>query len=732
MLAQMNDDATTVRLAQLEHALRETEERLHRQEAELALLYHAAPLGLCELDTNLRYLRINERLAHMNGRPVSAHLGRTIGEVVPEVAAEAEPQLRSVLRTGCPIVGVDLAGRTPADPGMQRHWRAQYWPLKDDTGAVYAVSVILEEVTHQEQLKEALERESEFRTLAENSTDVIVRYARDLTRAYANPAIKRVLGWTPREAIGKRNHELGVPPDLAEKWDAHLRTAFDTGRERTMEFWVPTAGGPRYLQSRLVPEINTQGEINTLLGITRDLTRNKQIEEALRGSEEQFREVLQLVPDILYRATLPDHSPTFVSSAIERVLGFSPIEWVAEPQLWRRYMSEDDYARVMTEVAAAAPHADRMVIRYRIWDKDRKHLHWFEDRVHFQRNERGQAVAQFGVMTDITDRVRAEEALHHREQEFRALVERSLDVVARQDRDLRFVYVNPAVEHVSGRRPSFFINKPVQALNLPKDVESVFVEQVQSVFATGEDRRFTFQIGGPDGSRRFFDTRVVPELGTDGSVKYVISVTREISRLHEAEERLRRTVDELEMANRRLETLSRTDSLTGLANRRYLFEYLDNEWRRESRHERPISLIVADIDHFKAYNDQYGHLAGDDCLRRVAQALRTQIHRPGDLLARYGGEEFVVILPETNAEGACEIAESMRRAVVNLDIGHLRSPIAPHITISLGVAAVLPKNGRTDDLFAMADTALYRAKEGGRNRVDCEVVVPRLAPHSLT
>lgn len=167
-----------------------------------------------------------------------------------------------------------------------------------------------------------------------------------------------------------------------------------------------------------------------------------------------------------------------------------------------------------------------------------------------------------------------------------------------------------------------------------------------------------------------------------------------------------------------MRTFSHIDGLTGVANRRRYDEYIEDEFRRARRNGKRLSLIMIDIDYFKPYNDTYGHQAGDSCLTIIAEMLGGALHRPGDLLARYGGEEFVVGLPCTDQEGALQIAESMRAKVEALAIPHMASKEYGHVTISLGVATMLPThNVELDELQAAADKALYQAKREGRNRV---------------
>ena len=180
-----------------------------------------------------------------------------------------------------------------------------------------------------------------------------------------------------------------------------------------------------------------------------------------------------------------------------------------------------------------------------------------------------------------------------------------------------------------------------------------------------------------------------------------------------------RDMTEHKRAQMALQQLAARDSLTGLANRRSFDEYLDVEWRRSMRQGDPISLILADIDHFKRYNDHYGHLQGDECLRNVAATLQAGLFRPADLVARYGGEEFVFILPATEAAGALIVAHRLRDAVHALGIDHEGAPEIGTVTISIGVATlVAERDSHPDTLIADADSALYRAKAGGRNRVE--------------
>ncbi|MBD2495742.1 PleD family two-component system response regulator [Nostoc sp. FACHB-280] len=175
---------------------------------------------------------------------------------------------------------------------------------------------------------------------------------------------------------------------------------------------------------------------------------------------------------------------------------------------------------------------------------------------------------------------------------------------------------------------------------------------------------------------------------------------------------------QLEAANKALQELANEDSLTGLANRRRFDDYINTQWINLAQQESPLSLILCDIDFFKLYNDQYGHPMGDVCLKKVGHALNSTVQKYQDLVARYGGEEFAVIMPNTHAAGAVHIAHLIQSEVRDLRINHDGSLVSQYVTLSLGVATVIPTwDASPLDLIMDADKALYQAKEAGRNRI---------------
>lgn len=209
---------------------------------------------------------------------------------------------------------------------------------------------------------------------------------------------------------------------------------------------------------------------------------------------------------------------------------------------------------------------------------------------------------------------------------------------------------------------------------------------------------------------------------------------------HDLENTVETRTSELRVANRRLEELAITDGLTGLHNHRHFQERLRRDLEIARRAGRPLSIVMFDVDHFKAYNDHYGHVQGDQCLRQVAQALSASVGREGEMVARYGGEEFAVLLPHTTLEQAVEQAERVRHSISALGLAHACAPSGQHVTVSIGVACLEPHHHALANpsadvgvaahaLLEQADSALYEAKKAGRDRVTAYTAAP--APHAV-
>lgn len=306
---------------------------------------------------------------------------------------------------------------------------------------------------------------------------------------------------------------------------------------------------------------------------------------------------------------------------------------------------------------------------------------------------------------------------------FRLIVENAVDLIVCGDAARNRTYVSPSLREMLGYKPAEMLGKHAYELVHPEDLQ-----RTQEVFGRiGPQcpcQDLTFRMRRADGAYIWIGARY-RHLPADNGV---LAVLRDITDQKLAEQRLIEANAKLEAANAVLRNLAQVDGLTGLANRRHFDALLDEEFRRARREEQPLGLVLIDIDNFKGFNDRYGHLGGDDCLRRVSLCIGEAIRRPGDHVARYGGEELAALLPATDVSGCAEVAEHVRGCVECLRIEYAGSPYGM-VTVSAGVAAVHPYSPECapSALVKAADVALYQAKAAGRNCVRLWTETPLLA-----
>jgi diguanylate cyclase (GGDEF)-like protein/PAS domain S-box-containing protein len=290
------------------------------------------------------------------------------------------------------------------------------------------------------------------------------------------------------------------------------------------------------------------------------------------------------------------------------------------------------------------------------------------------------------------------------------VTENSRDAIILSDFESHRSYVSSAMQHMSGWTPEEFAGMKSLDLLHPEDrgpVEAVLHELrsgAEGAVIECRVRRRDWNYIWVEASLRVVRAR------RSGATTGLLNVVRDITERKQAEKRL-------QDAYHAVEALAITDGLTGLANRRQFDRCLTNEWRRGMRDRKPLSLLLIDADLFKSYNDMYGHLRGDSCLKQIAEAAQDVVMRPCDLVARFGGEEFAVILPDTRNEGAMKVANEICNALRSRKLQHKDNPLGI-ITISVGCATMTPQLGHScSSLIELADGALYRAKRSGRNQV---------------
>ena len=320
------------------------------------------------------------------------------------------------------------------------------------------------------------------------------------------------------------------------------------------------------------------------------------------------------------------------------------------------------------------------------------------------RGNDGEVMSLLLDMNDVTVRKQAQTAVQEKEAYLQSIMDATVEVILTMDRSGSIEMVNPAVESMFGYKAESLIGKNISVL-MPENIEKhhhlwmeAYLKQDGKILA---GRRIDTEGKRKDGSIFPLEISVSDKVVNGRHI--FTSIMRDITEQKNA-------MAALKVKNTELQYLSAHDGLTGLHNRRTADEFLQREWNRAVRANSAITIMMIDVDYFKKFNDQYGHQAGDTCLQRIASCMKLVLNRPSDLIARFGGEEFIAILPETEHEGALQVAEHIRQAVIDLEIPHIASN-NDYVTVSIGIATARPVQLLNfEKLVSCADKALYEAK----------------------
>ena len=319
------------------------------------------------------------------------------------------------------------------------------------------------------------------------------------------------------------------------------------------------------------------------------------------------------------------------------------------------------------------------------------------------------------VHVNISDRKFAEQAMRLSESRLQTFINNAPTLISTKDLEGKYLSINSefaywmqvSAEDVLGKQDYEIFPSENAKISRDHELQAIF----EGISVTFEDT-----IPLPDGLHTFIITKF-PLMDDRDSPYAIAEIYLDISDRKQAEIALAEAESSLRGANQELQKLVNLDGLTQIANRRCFDERVVYEWQRLYRDRQPLSLLMFDVDYFKRYNDYYGHQLGDQALLLIAQAVDQLVCRPADLVARYGGEEFIVILPNTNLEGAIAVAKNLHQAIADLQIPHQDSDVSDIVTVSMGLASDIPNLDRSPYvLINQADQALYYAKQQGRNR----------------
>lgn len=563
------------------------------------------------------------------------------------------------------------------------------------------------------------ESEERFRALFEAAPDAIFLAEPESGKILdANQSACRLLLRAHEEIIGMHQSELH-PAEKKECSEAlfakHIHQSMQLGYTLPTQNFIVRSDG-----AQIAVEISAQiikvHEQNLLIGIFRDITERNRAYARLHSSEERYRRLVEGTPDVVYTFSLV-RGGTYYSPHVQEVLGYSPEHLCENPFLWNQSIHPDDEPLVK-EAILTFETKRKFDIEYRIRHANGSWV-WLRDRSIGRNILDGEMLIE-GIATDITARKISEHALRESEARYRALVENQPDLICRWLPDTTLTFINQAYcdffgkkrEELLGTRWIVLISKIKQ-----DEIRTHYEELAKSPVAFA----YEHEAINASGEKRWQAWRDIPVFDESGQLLEFQSIGRDVTEqkqaddiLRDANQSLKSRLEEIQSLQETLRYQAMRDSLTGLFNRRYLYETLERELVRARRENYPLGIIMMDIDHFKEFNDTYGHQAGDEVLKSLGVLLHTCI-RQGDIACRYGGEEFLLVLPGADINNAKERADTMRKKFEQMRVGY--NEIELHATISVGVAYSPRHGSTTGQVIKAADDALYKAKQAGRNCV---------------
>lgn len=633
----------------------------------------------------------------------------------------------------------------------------------------WGVTIVTTDITAQKQAEAAVHQ---HRSMLQRVTDDLpqVLYIFNLEQQqneYINIRIEDVLGYTPEQVKQPDFFENRFHPQDRARIEQHFQgwPQRPAGAIVELEYRMRHRHGDwRWLRSReVVFERNPEGQPSQVLGTAIDITLAKQTEADL----EAILRSLSVCIGRFRLLTDGRRQYDYISPGSRTLWGFSPEAILAEPERWEANIDAEDWAGVILPFYETIQTEPDRYIEYRFYHPV-VGLRWIAANLTVEADPATQSWIVTTVSWDISDHKQMELALTRQTRLERLL--RDITIHIRQSLDLDTILAT-AVDEI---RQGFNADRALIFQLLSDGSGQVIQEAVVPAYPVTDQMRWPDEDFPPDCYEHYRQgqPRIVADVRTDdwGSClvefmqsvgvqsKVVAPIVQKVDGrqsqvwgliiIHACAERrvwqpedaqlLQQVADQLaiaiqqaalyrqlQAANRQLHHWANTDPLTQVANRRAFEDYWQREWRRLSRDRLGMALVLCDIDFFKQYNDTYGHPAGDDCLVQVAQVLKQAVRRPGDFVGRYGGEEFVLVLPNTNSDGAIQIVQTIRSRLQQRHLPHLASPLDHRLTLSFGIAwQIVHPAAQAHMLVDTADQALYEAKASGRNRYVLRTLPP--------
>ncbi len=604
----------------------------------------------------------------------------------------------------------------------------------DEQGQLIEIQSVGRDITLLKETEQKLRESQRFiERIAEATPSLLYIYDHiEQRNIYANRSVAEMLGYSRSEiqAMGDRLLEtISHPDDFPKVMVAmqQIKTA-DDGEIVELEYRVRNAEGEwHWLLSRDIIFNRTEdGQVWQTLGTAQDITDRKNFEFEVQRIQQFLTSIIENITDIIFVKEAKNLKYIMLNGAFEKILGYAKED----------LLDKTDYDLFPTEQAELFVAQDCSIlykgeivnIPETIIETDTKGNRILRSKKIPIYDDSGKAQYLLGISEDITDQIELENRLSQLAYHTPGML---YQFRMRVDGTFHFPYASEGIRNIYGVSPQQVQEDTDNVLSVihAEDRERVYQSVLDSA-ANLTPWHCEYRVCLPSGNMIWVLGHSTPRREFDGSTiwhGYITDITErkaaeslliaEKERAKEAENQLQKAQHHLKQINRKLTNLLNLDSLTKVANRHCFNIRLKQEWSRLHRDQKPLSLILLDVDYFKNYNDCYGHPEGDICLTSIAQCVKNVVQRPADLVARYGGEEFVVILPDTDERGAMIVAQRINLAVTELAIAHQASQIADHVTVSIGIATQITQSGKSvKNLITQADVALYQAKDQGRNQ----------------
>ena len=747
---------------------RRAEFSLRQSEQKFSAAFHSNPdpLVISTVDTG-EFLDVNNSFYQATGYLPGDVVGRTSTELNLWVNAKDRVIMMQCLRQSGRLQNYEVVFRGRSGAYHTGLVSCQLIHLNDQS----CVLAVIKDITDRKRIELALQRsESELRALFQAMPDLVIVLDRSGLYVQIPPVNSHLLYAAMGDLLGKSLHDV-LPLDQADTFLAWIHLCLDRQIVLQREYPLMIQGKQIWFQAQIAPM-----DHNQVIWVARNVTDLKQAEANLRQSQEQLKKITHGLPSAVYESIIVDQAQHFIfmSQGIHPLYGLEPGAVLANAQVLDACMLPgygDDYRASLIQ---AQKTAQRWCYEYEIRTPQGQHK-WIRGEAVPDWEAATEQLHWYGLLTDISDRKNYETQLEQQRQR-----EKSLSMViqaVRQSLDLQTVFAT-IVKEVGlileaqevglyeyqetaqvwcnvwqGREQcctpdqARHIQQYAQSLNLETPPHSPWMERLSQI--PHADNRVTQRLMLGE-VICLLDTRQVSDPIMAPIVKAypgcwllvpltvedqvwgciiivwsefkVICASQDLEVVQELANPLAIAIQQshlytqIQTANQQLHYLANYDALTHVANRRYFDDYLETIWVDALARGEMVTIVLCDVDYFKAYNDTYGHPAGDHCLLTVAQVLKQAAQRSSDLVARYGGEEFIMVLPQTFYGGAIHVVRRAQALLKVKKISHSASCVAPDVTLSFGIACHSPQgNDRPQQLINQADTYLYRAKAAGRN-----------------